>query len=230
MKSRSSASERLVEIADRLRALARSGLHYATDSHSRERYEQIVSLAIRLANLSTNVAPEDLERLFRTSDAGYITPKLDVRLAVFVRDGDPPDRGGEEGDADHRVLLVRERSDGRWALPGGYVDVGDSPAEAAVRETWEEAGIRVRAVALAGVFDPRVQPDAPPHLFHIHKLVFTGTLLDPEARPEPGPEVHEARFHPVRDLPELSLGRTLPLHVREALRVARDPSAPAYFD
>jgi 8-oxo-dGTP pyrophosphatase MutT (NUDIX family) len=223
--SNSSTSDRerhgrtLLEVADELRALARTGLHYATDHYNQERYERILALAVRLASLATDSDPSRLEVLFRDRDDGYVTPKLDVRLAAFEREGD-----------DVRVLMVRERADGLWALPGGYVDVGNSPAEAAVRETWEEAGLRVRAVRLAGVFDPRLRPEAPPHLFHIHKLVFAGELVDPGAAPSPGPEVIEAAFHPVDALPELSRGRTLDVHVREALRVADDPHGPAYFD
>ena len=138
-----------------------------------------------------------------------------MRLALF--------RGGD-------VLLVRERMDGRWSLPGGFVDVGDSPSEAAVREAAEEAGVEARVERLAGVFDTRLQPDCPPHLFHIHKLVFVGTLLDPNAEPRAGSETSDAAFHPLAALPELSLGRTLPLHLREAARVARDPRALPYLD
>ena len=145
-----------------------------------------------------------------------MTPKLDVRLALFRAD---------------EVLLVRERVDGRWALPGGFVDVGDSPSEAAVREAVEEAGVVARVERLAGVFDTRLQPDCPPHLFHIHKLVFVGRLRGPgsarRARAARRPTPRSSRW---RGCPELSLGRTLPLHVREALRVARDPAALPYFD
>lgn len=222
--SRSCTSDRvdaaeIVRIADELRALARTGLHYAPDHHNRDRYDRLLSLAVRLAAAATDVDRAHLKRVFQETDSGYITPKLDARMAVFAPD--------EERS---RVLMVRERADGRWALPGGFVDVGNSPAEAAVRETWEEASVRVRAVRLVGIFDPRIRPESPPHLFHIHKVIFLGTPLDPQASPSPGPEVHEAAYVPLSDLPELSRGRTLPVHIQEALRVARDPSALPYFD
>ncbi|MEZ4235106.1 MAG: NUDIX domain-containing protein [Myxococcota bacterium] len=45
---------------------------------------------------------------------------------------------------DHEVLLVQQL-DGRWTIPAGYVDPGEDSAQAAVRETWEEAKVRVRA-------------------------------------------------------------------------------------
>jgi ADP-ribose pyrophosphatase YjhB (NUDIX family) len=205
----------LIAIADEIRALATTGLHYTEGPFDRERYEKLLALAARLAAHGVGDEPLALERLFRAADEGYVTPKLDVRLALF--------RGDD-------VLLVRERMDGRWSLPGGFVDVGDSPSEAAVREAAEEAGVVARVERLAGVFDTRLQPDCPPHLFHIHKLVFVGRLLDPAADPRAGSEATDAAYFAVTRLPELSLGRTLPLHVREALRVARDPAALPYFD
>ncbi len=198
-----------------MRALATTGLHYAESEFDRERYQQLMGLAARLAAVGEGSDPAEIERIYRRIDDGYVTPKLDVRMAIFRAD---------------TILLVRERSDGRWAMPGGYVDVGDSPSEAAVRETAEEAGLNVVARGLVGVFDGRLQPDAPAHLFHIHKLIFTGEPRDPKARPVPGDEVSDAQFCPLDALPELSLGRTLPLHIREAKRVAKDPSELPYFD
>ncbi len=205
----------LLEIADHMRALATTGLHYAESEFDRERYQQLMGLAARLAAVGEGSDPAEIERIYRRIDDGYVTPKLDVRMAIF--------RG-------NTILLVRERSDKRWAMPGGYVDVGDSPSEAAVRETAEEAGLDVVARGLVGVFDGRLQPDAPAHLFHIHKLIFTGEPRDPKARPLAGDEVSDAQFCPLDALPELSLGRTLPLHIREARRVAEDPSELPYFD
>lgn len=206
---------RLIELADEIRALATTGLHYTEGPFDRERYHKLLALAARVAEHGLAAPAERIEHVFRAADVGYVTPKLDVRLAIF--------RG-------ETLLLVRERMDGRWAMPGGFVDIGDSPSEAAVREAVEEAGVVARVERLAGVFDTRLQPECPPHLFHIHKLVFTGRLLDPAAEPRAGSEATEAGFFPLAALPELSLGRTLPLHVREALRVARDPAALPYFD
>jgi ADP-ribose pyrophosphatase YjhB (NUDIX family) len=205
----------LLAIADEMRALATTGLHYTEGPFDRERYAKLLELAARLAAEAAGEDPAEIERLFRMSDDGYATPKLDVRLALF--------RGDE-------VLLVRESMDGRWSLPGGFVDVGDSPSEAAVREAAEEAGVDARIERLAGVFDTRLQPDCPPHLFHIHKLVFVGKLVDSNAVPRAGSEATDAGWFPLAALPELSLGRTLPLHIREALRVARDPRALPYLD
>lgn len=204
----------LLEIADELRAIATTGLHYCESEYDRERYQKLLDLAVRLARSAGGESIERLDEIYRGADQGYVTPKLDVRLAVFRED---------------RVLLVRERSDGLWCLPGGFIDVGESPSEAAVRETAEEAGVAARVRGLAGLYDNRLRPDAPPHLFHIYKLVFLGELADPSAEPVPGGETDGAGFHPVDALPELSLGRTLSAHIEQAQRYARG-ATDTYFD
>ena len=218
-------SSTLLEIADELRAIATTGTHFAENEFDRERYKSLLGLAARLASTAGAGPAEQLERIYGEADRGYVTPKLDVRLAVF-RDG-PESATGSGGD---RVLLVRERSDGRWCLPGGYVDVGESPSEAARRETREEASVTVRVTGLVGIFDNRLQPQAPPHLFQIYKLLFTGELVEAGAEPSAGSEADAAAFHPVARLPELSLGRTLPAHVAMAHSYARGESPRTHFD
>jgi ADP-ribose pyrophosphatase YjhB (NUDIX family) len=52
-----------------------------------------------------------------------------------------------------RVLLVRRSDDGRWAMPGGWVEPGETPAEAAVRETLEETGLVVTDPQIVHVCD-----------------------------------------------------------------------------
>jgi ADP-ribose pyrophosphatase YjhB (NUDIX family) len=205
----------LLELADEVRAIATTGLHFTTGVHDRERYDRLLAIAARLGALAAGDDPAALERLYRDADQGYVTPKVDVRLGLF---------------REERVLLVRESSDGKWALPGGYVDVGDSPAEAAAREAAEEAGVSARVVGLAGIFDRRLVPDAPPHLFHIFTLVFAGELRDPRAEPRAGSEATEAAFFPLSELPDLSRGRTQPRYIEAALRALRNPSTPPHFE
>src|SRR5262249_59433055 len=94
-------------------------------------------------------------------EQGYATPKIDVRGAVF--------------DA-NRVLLVREQSDGLWTLPGGWADVGESPAEAVVREIREESGFETQVCKLVALYD-RNKHGHPPMLFHVYKAFFLCDLM-----------------------------------------------------
>src|SRR3954467_948760 len=55
-------------------------------------------------------------------------------------------------DAEERVLFIRRADNGRWGLPAGAIDPGETPAEAVAREVREETGLVVRATRIAGVF------------------------------------------------------------------------------
>lgn len=137
---------------------------------------------------------------------------MDVRAAVL--------RG-------RRLLLVQEKADGGWTLPGGWADVGDRPAQAAEREVLEEAGLRVRAVRLIGVYDANRL--GPLELFHAYKLVFlceeTGGELQPSL------ETMAAEFFEQQQLPgQLSGERTQPRHLQAIFALLENPDLPVQFD
>lgn len=96
------------------------------------------------------------------AEVGYATPKIDVRAAVFDRE---------------RILLVRERKDRLWTMPGGWADVGDAPSVAAIREVKEESGYDVTVKKLAAVYD-RDKHGHPPMPYHVYKLFFLCHLCD----------------------------------------------------
>jgi ADP-ribose pyrophosphatase YjhB (NUDIX family) len=193
----------------RLQAIAANGLEYARDPYDVARYTELRALAVDLAG-----APGD-ERLaaLMTDDAGHPTPKVDVRGALF--------RHG-------RVLLVRERADGRWTLPGGWADLDDSPREAVEREVREESGWAVRATRLFAVHD-RDRHNEPPHAHRIYKLFF---LCEPLPGPPGAPdhEVDAVGFFAPEDLPPLSTGRTSEGQLARAFAHRADPSLPTEFD
>src|ERR1700730_13196930 len=102
-----------LSIARELRALAQTGLTFTTDRFDRQRYERIRELAASMLALGGSADYGAILGILR-EDKGYATPKVDVRGAAFV---------------DGRVLLVREISDGKWTLPGGWADVNQTPSE-----------------------------------------------------------------------------------------------------
>ena len=104
--------------ARRLNALAQTGLTFAENPYDIERSAAIRTIAAEMIAHQSDAEMGRVLDLF-ASDAGYATPKVDDRGVVF--------QGG-------KMLLVQERSDGLWTLPGGWADVGDSLADAVVRE------------------------------------------------------------------------------------------------
>jgi len=204
-------SAAVLEWARKVQAIAQNGLTFSRDPFDRERYLQLADLAATM--LSTELeAPLAAVRAFWKDEHGYATPKVDVRGGVF--------RGDE-------VLLVRERSDGRWALPGGWADVNDAPSEAVAREILEESGYRARAVKLAALFDKSRHPH-PPGIHHIYKLFFLCELTG--GSPGASGETDAVGFFRVAELPELSTGRVLAAQIERLYRHQLDPALPTDFD
>ncbi|MBP2301068.1 NUDIX hydrolase [Azospirillum picis] len=205
--------------ARQIQSLAQSGLAFTRDAYDRERYEALRLLAAEMMAARSGGNPARIEALF-AEQTGYATPKVDVRGAVFDRDG--------------RVLLVREAADGgRWTLPGGWADVNQAPSECVAREVLEEAGIAVRVRKLACVYDRARHPHQPPYPFHIYKMFFVCEPLDGvEHVRGDGHETTAAALFARDEVPEaeLSTGRVLPFQIRRLFEHWRHPELPTDFD
>ena len=109
-------------------------------------------------------------------------------------------------DADERLLLVQDRDSGLWSCPGGIVEPGELPADAAVRETWEESGVLVELTQLAGVFGGE-------HCANTYRngdrIAFVATVFDARsvagAPRADGSETRDARFFGADELAGLQL-------------------------
>ncbi len=194
-----------------LQAIAQDGLTYATDDYDVGRYEQLRDIAAEILAVHSTGALEGAHRLLEL-ERGPATPKVDVRAAVFD--------GG-------RILLVKEPDDGSWSLPGGWADVGETPAEAAVREVREESGYRVRAVRLISAYD-RDRQGHPPIPYHVYKLVFMCEILD--ETPSRAVDAVGVGFFGEHELPDLSLSRVTPAQIKRFFEHHRRPDLPADFD
>jgi len=201
----------VLDWARKVRALAQNGLAFTRDPFDRERYHELQDLAAALLAGALEISLERAQALW-DGEHGYATPKVDVRGAIFE---------------DERVLLVRERSDGRWALPGGWVDVNDAPSAAVAREIREESGYEARAIKLAALVDRRRHPH-PPAIHHIYKLMFVCERTGGE--PAAGTETDAVDFFPLRALPELSTGRILAPQIERLYAHHLHPDLPADFD
>jgi len=184
-------TEEILKITRRLQAIAQSGIHYAENTFDRQRYEELRELSVLLAAQVSDSEPDKIRNLF-TCDTGFQTPKVDIR-AVVLKEG--------------KVLLVRERSDGRWSLPGGFADINYSPAEVAEKEVSEEAGLEVKVNRLLAVVDTD-RHNFPPLEFHYYKFIILCDLIGGELHSSE--ETEEAGFFDPDSLPELSVQRNTP--------------------
>lgn len=197
----------------RLQALAETGQFFTRDGFDRERYEEISGIAQAMLARLGEAPPARIEALISESSKGYVTPKIDVRGAVI---------------RDDTVLLVRERADHLWTLPGGFADVGFSPAENIEKEMREEAGLTVTVRSLYGVRHKARHP-YDPDVRDFYKMFFL-CAADEDAVPAAGGEVEDAAFFPLDGLPPLSTGRVIEADIRAAFDHHARPSLPTVFD
>ena len=210
--SEKDAEPRQLHWARRLQALAQTSLSFAQDPYDKERYQELREISLEMLSSAGNQDPAQLERLFE-SERGYATPKVDVRGAVIHED---------------KILLVREVSDGKWALPGGWADVNVSPRENVEKEILEESGYEAKAVRLVAVYDRRKHPHKPVHPFHIYKLFFLCALTGGAAKSSV--ETSEVGFFGEQELPELSRGRVLESQIARLFEHRRNPDLAPDFD
>ena len=182
--------EDLQDIADQLRAIGQTGLFYARreeDEYDIDRYERVLALAARLFALTDTRSAEEILAIYN-GDIGVQTPKVAAYGALF--------------DAQGRVLLM-QRSDNRlWAMPGGMVEVGETAAQAAEREFWEETGVHVRAERLLGIYDNRAYGGRAP--FQLYMVGFMCSYVS--GTPHPTSEALDVGYYSEDALPQLTPG------------------------
>ncbi|MCA9925285.1 MAG: NUDIX hydrolase N-terminal domain-containing protein [Anaerolineales bacterium] len=192
--------------------LAQNGLAYTKDPFDAERFHRLQALAAEMAAAHTNAPFEPIHNLF-VENIGHATPKMDVRGVVF--------RSG-------KLLLVREKSDGGWTLPGGWVEVGETPSEAVEKEVWEESGFRTKAIKLLAFYD-RDKQGHPPHAYHIYKALFLCEIVGGAA--QTSSETTEVAFFERKQIPsDLSFSRILPKQIERLFDQLAHPEWPTDFD
>lgn len=152
--------DKWVEFAVEIQSIAQAGLTYGHDEYDMERYARLREIAAEMLACKTDLPLDKVKDLF-CNETGYQTPKVDTRAAVF-RDG--------------KILLVHEKN-GTWSLPGGWCDVNVSVADNTVKETYEEAGLRVRAERVIALQD-RNRHNVPSYAYGIVKIFILCSLID----------------------------------------------------
>jgi len=196
-------------IADEMRGMATVGRTFAGNIYEVERAHRIMGLAARIAALAEGRPEAELLEQFTAEPWHRVSPAIGAEAAVF----------NERGE----LLLVQRRDNAHWCIPGGLAEIGRSPAESALLELWEEAGLRGRTARLLGVFDGRRWGSrAKVHMLHFVFLVECDDLT-----PAPGVEALDAAFFARDRLPEpLQSG-----HAQRIPKVFELLGAPeAYYD
>lgn len=177
-----------LEIARELQSIAQAGLTYTENKYDLERYAQIIQLSKNILSHHSDIGMEKLHKIFNL-EKGYLTPKVDVRAVIY---------------REEKILLVRETTDGKWSLPGGWADVGLTASEVVVKEVKEESGLEVKAEKLLAVYDKKCHPH-PPELYYVYKLFFHCKEIGGELKT--GIETSDMDFFAQNELPELSTNR-----------------------
>ncbi|MFO7325316.1 MAG: NUDIX hydrolase [Pseudomonadota bacterium] len=197
-----------------LQSIAQAGLTFTSNPYDIERYQMLRELAVEMLAEGTGLPRGQLAPLVR-NETGYLTPKIDIRAAVF--------------DASDRLLFVREAADhGRWTLPGGWADVNLTPAENALKEVREESGYEARIVKLAAAWD-RARQGHPASLWSCLKMFFVCELAGGAARTSH--ETTEVAWFGRDEIPDdLSAGRVLRHQVERMFAHRADPTLPVEYD
>jgi ADP-ribose pyrophosphatase YjhB (NUDIX family) len=177
--------EKWLEWASRMQSIAQAGLTFGENPYDLDRYQEIRTISVEILQEYTGISNERIRDLF-ASGTGYETPKVDVRASVFK---------------DDRILMVREKIDGAWSLPGGWADVNSSVSESAVRECLEEAGARVKPKRVIIIHQADKHYDFP-YPYTIYKIFVECELI--ENRFSPNTETLAADFFAIDSLPPLS--------------------------
>lgn len=201
----------LLEWGQRIQAIAQTGLTYCVEPYDRERYQQLLAIAYQMLARGSGAPSHEVAEAFAI-EKGYPTPKVDVRAVVFQ---------------DDRLLLVRENSSGRWTLPGGWADIGDTASEVAARETKEESGYDVRPVKLLAVLD-KSRHAHPPTQLYTYKLFFRCELLG--GKPRANHETSGAEFFDRNHVPVLDIERVTAAQVDRMFVHFDQPDLPPDFD
>lgn len=205
----------LLATAKRLQSIAQAGIFYSEDKpFDRERYQEISDLSVQILSQLTDEPIEKIGNLFTQERDGYQTPKVDIRAVVFNELGE--------------ILMVKEKVDGCWSLPGGWADVGYTPAEVAVKEVQEETGLVVKTVRLLAVIDKRNHPH-PPEGWYVYKIFILcekigGNILKNTT------ETSDIQYFSLENMPLLSEPRNVFSQIKLMFEYRDNPEKEVYFD
>ena len=206
-----SAEETILRVAGKLRALSNNGLYFADNPYQIETFEQMLALSAELTELVDARPLAQIQRHF-FEDTRYVSPYVVVDTAAFDDAG--------------RILLIQRKDNGRWALPGGWCEVNELPADGAVREVWEETACRVALSGFLGIFDNNYHGGGGLH--HLYCLLFAARHV--EGKPIVTRETLDVGWFTPQNLPWDALHAAHPARIRFAFEWQKEPSRLPFYD
>jgi len=201
-----------IEWVKQIKAIAQIGISYTKDEYDLERYNQLTEISHRMIAKLADAPIGKVDNFF-VPDKGYATPKVDLRAGII---------------RENRILLAKERSDGRWTLPGGWADTGESPTEGIEREVVEETGYEVKVQRFIAIKDRSMHPYQPQYPNHVYKMFFLCDLTGGEAKENI--EISEVGFFKQNELPPLSEGRILKQDIDMMFNYSVNGNLPVFCD
>lgn len=196
--------------ATELQFIAQAGITYSKDAFDIERFERLREIAAEIMSAKTGLTMEHVKSVF-CNETGFQTPKLDTRAAIF---------------RDDKILLVEEKN-GRWSLPGGWVDVNQSIRSNTIKEVKEEAGLDVVATRLIALQD-RNKHNLPRYAYGITKAFvmceITGGSFTPNI------ETISSAFFGLDELPPLAEDKNSKEQIELCFKAYRCKTWDAPFD
>lgn len=194
-----------------IQQLCQTGLTFSESEYDTQRYKRLTEIAAEIVSLHSTLDKEQLVKNL-LAHPGYATPKVDIRAAIIE---------------DNKILLVQEKMDNKWAIPGGWADVGESPADAIIRETKEESGLDIVPNKIIGVYDTN-RDGRPLELFHAYKIVFLCEKVG--GMPKISNETIAVDYFSFDRLPPLSISRTDEKHINDVLAHVNNPNLSTTFE
>jgi len=208
--SPASSENSWMDWAKELQFLAQAGITYSTNRFDIERFERVREISAEMVAHKTGFSTEYVKTVF-CNEKGFQTPKLDTRAAIFQ---------------DEKILLVQE-NDGRWVLPGGWVDTMETIRSNTIKEVKEEAGLDVLPLRLIALQD-RNKHNAPLYIHNICKVFVLCEMLG--GKFEANLETLASGFFDINNLPELAVEKTTEAQIRLCYDAYKNPNWEVIFD
>ncbi|WPU93842.1 NUDIX hydrolase [Mucilaginibacter sabulilitoris] len=206
------SSTTILSYAQRLKSISHLGLTYSNNEYDTERYRELEQISFEMMQMATGLSLEPLTVYFSQTKE-YITPKVDIRAVIF--------------NDQNEILLVKEKADGKWSLPGGWADIGQSPTEVAVKEALEETGFNVKPIKLLAVLDKRCHPH-PPQLDYVYKIFIQCEAIT--ASYTEAFDILDVKFFNQESIPVLSEDRVLSSQIDLMFEYLHNPEKQALID